>query len=311
MKLRITHITNSLPKLSVAVRILLYTASLILSAFTIVYVVRYDEITPAAAALFMLSGASVAFSVLYVVNDIGYIIKNIRLSDTFRKIRTNKRAERIITDYSYRTAATASVNFMLNSIYAAFNAVVGVQSGSSFYVSLAVYYFLLSVIRFFSIRTTLRHNHTKESQRYELLIYLVSGCMFILMSFVLVGIVAVTLSSDYKKEYPGMMIYAVATYTFIKLGFAIINTQKASRTQSPSTMTLRNLCLADSLVSLVSLQTALNSEFGGDAEFTAVINRAVGSIVCIVVFVIGVASAANAARGLKKLKDSEKSDVGA
>ncbi len=301
------NIKSYLPRLSTAFKVTLYTASIALSALTIYYLIKYDEITPAAAALFLLAGVSLALSVIYATEDLKILIKNIKTSDTLSRIRSNSRAERIIKDYSYRTAATSLFSFVLNIIYASFNAVVGIISSSSWYVSLAFYYTLLSLMRIFSVRSTLKHNNTKDSILHELRNYRLSGVLFILMSSVLVGIVAMTLSPEHIKTYPGMMIYAVATYTFIKTGYAVLNASKAARTHSPSTMTLRNVCLIDSLVSLVSLGTAMTAEFGSDAELSSLLNRAVGGLVCLIVFFIGVTSVINAGKGLKRLK-SETAD---
>ncbi|MCD7776074.1 MAG: hypothetical protein LUH54_01705, partial [Firmicutes bacterium] len=57
------NIKSYLPRLSTALKVTLYTASIALSALTIYYLIRYDEITPAAAALFLLAGVSLALSV--------------------------------------------------------------------------------------------------------------------------------------------------------------------------------------------------------------------------------------------------------
>ena len=90
---------------------------------------------------------------------------------------------------------------------------------------------------------------------------------------------------------PGMglnLIYAVATYTFYKLGMAIRNLIKARKEESLLLVTLRNISYADALVSLLSLQTALLAAFGQDSgELVPLMNALTGASVCLMILGLG------------------------
>ena len=96
-------------------------------------------------------------------------------------------------------------------------------------------------------------------------------------------------SGEGGKSYPGLMIYAVATYTFYKLGMAIRNMIKARKEKSLLLVTLRNISYADALVSILSLQTALFVAFGQDSEaIIPIFDALTGAGVCLMIFVLGV-----------------------
>ena len=113
--------------------------------------------------------------------------------------------------------------------------------------------------------------------------------MLALLSIALGGAVIMLVTGDGGTSYPGLMIYAVATYTFCKLVMSIVNMVKVRKEQSLLLTTLRNISYADSLVALLSLQTALFAAFGQDAgEFVPIMNALTGAAVCLMVLGLGI-----------------------
>ena len=91
------------------------------------------------------------------------------------------------------------------------------------------------------------------------------------------------------KKYPGVLIYAVAAYTFYKLIVAMRNVIMARKRDSALLSTLRNISYADALVSMLSLQTALFAAFGQDSEeLIPLMNVLTGTAVCLMIFVLGI-----------------------
>ncbi len=223
--------------------------------------------------------------------------------------KNNRIANTIITDTRLRTVLTTVPGMGLNLIYAVFNGAVGIISHSAWCGSLAAYYMLLCAMRFLSVsyakkiyggklqiilKKINKRNNNREIDESSLEIrawkvYRNCGIMLSVSSIALGGAVIVLVSGQGGKSYPGLMIYAVATYTFYKLTMAIINMVKARKENSLLLTTLRNINYADALVSLLSLQTALFAAFGQNSgEMIPITNALAGEGVCIMIFVLGV-----------------------
>ncbi len=120
-------------------------------------------------------------------------------------------------------------------------------------------------------------------------VYKNCGVMLSVSSIALGCAVIVLVLGEGGKSYPGLMIYAVATYTFYKLVMAITNMIKARKENSILLITLRNISYADVLVSILSLQTALFAAFGQDSEaIIPVLNALTGAGVCLMIAVLGI-----------------------
>ena len=113
--------------------------------------------------------------------------------------------------------------------------------------------------------------------------------LFSMMRIALGGAVIMLVSGEGGKSYQGLLIYAVATYTFYKLGMAIRNMIKVRKEKSLLLVILRNISYADALVSLLSLQTALFVAFGQDSgELIPLMNALTSAGVCLMILGIGI-----------------------
>lgn len=189
----------------------------------------------------------------------------------------------------------------LNLIYAIFNGVIGFMNFSARYVSLAVYYLLLCVMRFlavayagrvYQVKVPWRKRNPEKEDSLETRswrVYRNCKILFSMMRIALGGAVIMLVSGEGGKSYQGLLIYAVATYTFYKLGMAIRNMIKVRKEKSLLLVTLRNISYADALVSLLSLQTALFAAFGQDSgELIPLMNALTSAGVCLMILGIGI-----------------------
>ena len=225
---------------------------------------------------------------------------------------------RLVKDGYLRTIVIALLGMSLNLIYALFNGVIGVTRHSAWYGSLSAYYIFLCVMRFLAVfyakdvyitkksiikKSTAKESITKNSiikkpiteksktnlKEREWKTYRNCGFLLSLVSIALVGAVIMLVSGEGGKSYPGLMIYAVATYTFVKMGIAIKNMIQARKQKSYLMMTLRNISYSDALVSMLSLQTALLASFGKpEDEFTFIMNALTGIAVCMMILALGI-----------------------
>ena len=204
-------------------------------------------------------------------------------------VRKHRILNRLVQDVKLRAVLTALPGMGISLIFAVFNDVIGFLAKSAWYGSLAAYYMILCVMRFHAVSYAQKFYFKKDSKeelaRCEKRIYRNCGRLLVVMSIALGGAVIMLVYGEGGKTYPGLIIYAVAFYTFYKLVMAIVNMVKG---KSYLLMTLRNIGYADALVSMLSLQTALLAEFGGEMEVSvSAVNGLTGTAVCVMILLMG------------------------
>ena len=277
-----------IPKIPLMCRVLIYLGTIIFSVCSILELILKCFSSVIAIIIYVCAAVCLFIACFYIIRDIQYLSKNVIKP----RVAANPFTNKVSTDYRYRTIMFTLPGFGLNVVFAVFNGVVAIVSKSGWYGSLAAYYLLLGVMRSGAIGYV-RSSSQQESQNTragrELKVYRRCGFLLLLMSFALGGSVFLMVREGNGKTYPGILIYAVAAYTFWKIARAIVNVIKARKTKSPLLMILRNIGYTDAFVSLLSLQTAMFAEFSeGENNYVQPINAATGIVVCLMILVMGV-----------------------
>ena len=89
--------------------------------------------------------------------------------------------------------------------------------------------------------------------------------------------------NGHGEQYPGLMVFAVAAYTFYKLTIAIARVILCRKSRSLIQGVVRNVDLLEAMMSLFSLQTGLFAAFGQDFEHQTLMNCFTGGAVCLLV----------------------------
>ena len=181
----------------------------------------------------------------------------------------------------------AFASFILNITYGIGNAIVGFMTFSWWFITLSAYYVILSIMRFALIMSE-KHSKAQNTEN-EVFAKRFSGVMLICLSIVLSGTVILTIRQDIGTKFHEIIMITIATYTFTKLVFAIINLCKSKKLNFPIIKALRNISLADAAVSIFSLQRSMLTSFEGmeiaDIRF---FNALTGTAVCIIVLILGI-----------------------
>lgn len=280
------------PVLRVRLRVLLYAAAAVFAGLSF-FQVGTGEIFRFGEIVVYVCAAGTAFpACLYIVPDIKAVNTAAHewiegLADRYQRLR------RFIRDYRFRTFIATSVGLLINLAFAVFNGSIGFISRSPWYITLAVYYFSLSCMRFWTVNYGRRASGRKTfagTQEKEIRIYKVSSVNLILLTVVLGGMVILTVHSYGGRQYPGIAIYIVALYTFIKVPLAVRNWLKTAKMKTPLLITIRSIGYADACVSVLSLQTAMLASFG-DTEVEdsqKLMNGITGVILCVLVLGMGI-----------------------
>ena len=179
----------------------------------------------------------------------------------------------------------------------------GIYYRSVWFVSIAVYYILLAVMRLVLVRKG-KAKKNKSPMEVELQRYRKCGIMLLVMNQALTAIVVLIVQQNQGYEYPGLLIYAMAAYSFYAVITAVVNLVKFRKHSSPVMSAAKAISLVAALVSLLSLTTAMLAQFGGDEapEFRQIMTGAVGGGVCTIVLAMAIFMIWKASKNLKKLK---------
>ena len=213
-----------------------------------------------------------------------------------RRFRSSSIVKRYLTDFRFRAGVFLGINFFINLLYIVIKLISGIYYKSAWFISLAVYYILLALVRLMLLHRMNTRDETMELRRYRL-----CGIMLLLMNQALVGIVVFMVHQNRGFNYPGALIYAMAFYSFFAVIQATINVTKSRRHESPVFSAAKAIDFVAALVSLLSLTTAMLARFGGDDDpmFLQVITTSEGGVICVIIILIAIYMIVRANRELK------------
>lgn len=268
----------------------LQTVLIAVPAFALVsYVLINDMDGPLSYLAYVIS----AYGLIVAVTGVFRMARLVRLG-----IKSHPLGGRLLADVGFRTEISLYVGFAVNLLYIVLKMASGVYYRSLWFVSLAVYYALLAVMRF-----SLLYGRRKADRIMELRRYRLCGAVLLLMNLALGGIVAFMVRHDRGYEYPGTLIYAMAAYSFYAVIIAVINVVKFRRHGSPILSAAKAINLVAAMVSILSLETAMLAQFGSDDDmlFRKTMTGATGGGVCVIVLVMALFMIVKASKQLKQI----------
>ncbi len=179
------------------------------------------------------------------------------------KVYDNRYAKRYLTDAAFKTHVSLYISLSINLLYVATNAFSAVFYSTWWFALFAIYYTILAVMRFLLVRYVNR-NSIGVSRLGELKRSRLCAYILIFVNLILSGAVLMMIYFNRGFEYRGILIYVMALYTFYMTGSAIRDMIKYRKLGSPVMSTSKIIKFAAALVSMLSLETAMFSQFGGD-----------------------------------------------
>lgn len=181
--------------------------------------------------------------------------------------------------------------------YCVFNLAVGVIYHSFWFITFAVYYFLLSFMRL-----SLLYNvkDLGKNLRREYLKLKRCGIALLLFNLVLIGLIILILHDEGTIQYSGLVIYVVALYDFYYIISAFINVFKYRDHKSPIILASRAIKVAVAMISIISLEVAMITRFGdNDPVFKSMMTSWVGFFACLINSIVAIYMIVKANKYLK------------
>lgn len=195
---------------------------------------------------------------------------------------------------------------MVNLLYVGLNLFSGIRYRSAWFVTLSFYYLLLSAMRA-SLVQYVQQKQIGGDIPAELRRYRVCGVFLLFMNQALIGIVIYIVYQNTGFTYSGLFIYAMAAYTFYITIMAIFNVIKYCRRGSPILSATKVVNLTAALVSMLSLETAMLTQFGSNqTTFRRIMTASSGGAVCIIILGIAIYMIVNSTKQLKAKNNHSK-----
>ncbi len=194
-----------------------------------------------------------------------------------------------ILDGRFRTVLFACGSLCINLAYALVNGIFGIVSSSFWFITLFAYYAILAVMRFYAVT----YEFKRTGKRAECSVMRFCGWWICFLAVVLSGMVCLNIATGRDASRHMIPMIAIAAYTFWKATVAIINLIKVRKKNSPLLTTLRNINCVDATVSMLALEHAMLSTFGGGTNsFTVIMDAATGAGAFLIVLILGVSMVA-------------------
>ena len=169
--------------------------------------------------------------------------------------------EKYIGDLAFRGSVSICQGMMVNFLYVVFRIFVGIRYASVWFLTMAIYYLLLGIMRL-SLILSYRNRGVKS----ELHCYRRTAWLLFLLNMPMGGMIVLMVLTDSGYSYPGYVIYLSAMYTFYTIILAIVNLVKFRKLGSPILSAAKILNFVAALMSLLGLQTAMISQFSTEGE---------------------------------------------
>jgi len=258
---------------------------------------------------YVLSAYALILTVTGLAGIVKWIRNGIKTHPFTRKMLNIPIVKRYFSETAFRVEVSLYPSLVINLFYAGIKLFSGITYHSVWFGTLAVYYILLAVMRFSLLYHVRKNGRSilkgKKNLRAELKICRLCGMILMVLDWALTGIIVLVVKKNSGFEYPGTLIYIMALYTFYAVITAVVNVVKFRKHESPALSVIKIINLTAALVSLLSLETAMLTQFGAarDDAFRQMMSAATGAGVSTLVLAMAVYIIVQTTNKIKKEKE--------
>lgn len=267
----------------------------IISAVSVplIFLMGWDE-SPIAYAVYV-----VAFYAVMTLSLFFAIVLPKRYKEIKQKVYNHPLGNKYMTDATFKVRISLYTSLAINLVYSAFKLVSGIYYSSLWIEAFAIYYILLSVIRFVLLHHMERKKDAGIIEEYRS--YRVSAVLMMLINLTLSCIVLSMIVQNKSAAYSDVFVITSATYTFYILMVSLIDLFKYRKYESPVISASKAIRFAQALVSLLSLEASMLVQFGNDESYRRLMLAISGAAVCALVLFMSVYMIVKANKEIKRL----------
>ncbi len=271
------------------------SAILLVAVFT-----KHLETHPVAYVIYVISFYTVSALTIFCVVTVPGKVRKIKAW-----FRGTSFGNRYVSDVSFKNRVSLYLTLAINLLYAGANALLFALQDSMWFVILAIYYGMLAFLRFL----LLHYSRAKKEHSRKGELHLTTVCAVVLsfVNVILSGAVLMILFAGKGFFYHEIFIYVVALYTFYVTIYAVVNVIRYRKYNSPAMLMAKIIALSAALVSMLSLETAMLSQFGKEMEQLQknIMIAATGGGVSILILLMSVYMVLKSVSELKKLRSEQ------
>lgn len=263
-------------------------------ALSAVFIKGWNE-SPVAYVVYVLS-----FYTLMVLTLFFAMVLPKRYKEMKQKVYDHPLGNRYMTDAAFKVRISLFVSLGINLAYSVFHLGYGFYYRSLWIGAIAVYYILLSMIRF----VLLYHmEHKKDAGMIEEYhSYRITAVLMMCSNLTLSGIVLNMILGKKTPAVSDVFVITSATYTFYILTVSIMDLIKYRKYKSPVISAAKAIRFAQALVSLLSLEASMLVQFGDDESYRRLMLALTGAAVCVIVVSMSIYMIVHATKEIKKLQ---------
>ena len=275
----------------------------------VIYVLSHDGVNPAIAyGAYLLSAYGLVITITGAIRCVCFVRHGMEEAPFVKRIMGISLVDRYLKEDRFRAEAALYQGFLVNFFYAGVKMVSGIRYKSVWFVTLAVYYIFLAVMRFLLVHQVRKKDLAGDGREGEWKRYRLCGIILLFMNLALSGMVILAVCQNSGFEYPGMLIYMMAMYTFYAAVMAVRNVIKFRKYGSPVLSAAKVISLTAALVSMLSLETAMLSQFGAadDPMFRRLMTASTGAGISAIVVGMAVFMIVRSTKEIKQGKQERK-----
>lgn len=191
-----------------------------------------------------------------------------------------------LSDFKLRQRVFLYLGALINFIYGVIKVAAGMIYSSLWLSFMGGYYLILAGFRTYIIRYERKYDENvdmnSEYKRYTV-------CGYILLGLDIFLIYILDMAVEFKAVviYPGSLIYGMALYAFVSMGFVIKNLVQIHTISRPLYGAARVASFTAALISMLSLEIAMLGRFGEeDIKLRKVMTILSGSAIFVIVGVM-------------------------
>lgn len=258
--------------------VLLLAPPVVFAALIYIFLSRQNN----SALAYPIYGLS-AYCLTVLILPLPKLIRNAKGS-VMRRINGTAFGGRYANDLAFRGSVSIYQGMAVNFLYVLFRIVVGIRYASVWFISMAVYYLVLAVLRL-----SLILNYRHKSKTVELRCYRRTAWLLFLLNLPMGGMILLMVLTNSGYSYPGYVIYLSAMYTFYTMVISIINLVRFRRLGSPILSAAKVLNFVAALMSILGLQTAMIAQFSTEGDgFRKMMNAITGGAIWLSVILTAV-----------------------
>ncbi|CDC75283.1 putative uncharacterized protein [Candidatus Colimorpha enterica] len=257
---------------------LFFAPPVVFAALIYIFLTGQNNSTPA----YVIYGMS-AYCLTVLVLPLPRLIRNAKVS-VMRRINGMAFGGRYINDLAFRGSVSIYQGMTVNFLYVLFRIVVGIRYTSMWFISMAVYYLVLAVLRL-----SLILSYRQKVNIDELRCYRRTAWLIFLLNIPMGGMITLMVLTNSGYSYPGYVIYLSAMYTFYTMVTSVINLVRFRRLGSPILSAAKVLNFIAALMSILGLQTAMIAQFSVESDsFRKTMNAITGGVIWLCVILTAV-----------------------